>query len=378
MLNSVIDIVNQIRSFFEGDAWVSLVFVALFLSAIFWVLCLIGIAVFYYRDYRYKSHYEQIYPVLRDFIYEHVLLGTTVRHFPIDRLKLKLDKSIVRKVVRRVLQEFIFTIGGEKGKSMRNLFNEMGFDREAQYELRHASKHTEAAVRSLSDLALMQVPVKDTIVDDLIKSPKKEIRVATYKYLLQVRGEESFDYVFDSIMEISELDALDIYQAIILTDYVGEYPFYRWLDPKKSFAVNSLFMNLMVHYQQLDGDALWRLIDAKEDETTVLKAVNTLGKLLARKSEERLQVLYVESENEKLKVEIVKAIGRLGNGKSLDLLVRIFEDGESSTYLKRHVYRSLLAQRPYSRYLLHKLEENVGHKNIRIIRYVSHPMVHYI
>ncbi|NGM61375.1 hypothetical protein G5B30_05520 [Sphingobacterium sp. SGG-5] len=356
----------------------SLVYLSLFLSAFFWLMCLLGIAFFYYQDYRYKRYYAKIYPVLRDFVYENVLIGNVTHHFPIDKLDIEWHKPIVRKVVRRVLHEFIFNIGGEKGKNMCNLFNEMGFDREAQYELRHPAKHSTATIRSLSDLTLMQVHIKDTIVEDLLIDPKTDVRVATYKYLLQVYGEAAFDRVFKMIHGISELDSIDIYQSIIATDYVGEYAFHQWLGTHKTFAVNKLFMNLMVHFQQLNEETLWWLIDTSTDERTQLKAINTLGKLLAYRSEARLRTLYDECEKEKFKIEILKAIGRLGQGHSLHFLADIFEQDQSSILLKKNAFRSLLSQRPYSHPILKDMEKRLSPEDLKLTRYVSHPITHYI
>lgn len=355
-----------------------MVTIALVLSFLFWAFCLIGIALFYYRDFRYRSYQARIYPLLRDFIYEHILIENRISHFPIDRLGLDLDKAIVKKVVRNILHEFIFTIGGEKGKSMRNLFNELGFDKEAQYEIRHAGNHVVTTVRSLSDLTLMEVEIQAEVLAQLMNSSKIEIRVAAFKYLLQVRGEQAFDNVLPHIEGINKLDALDIYQAIVSTDYVGTYQFSQWLAATKSFAVNSLMMDLMVYYQQLDEDKLWQLIVSDENSQIRMKAINALGKLLARDSEVRLVDFYSTEQPLHVKIEIVKALGRLGQGRSIDLLENIFKDESSVLALRKHAYRSLVAQKPYSIASLRKIENEVDNNDYKLIRYVNHPMVHYI
>ncbi len=378
MLSKIEHIILAIRVFFEREGWLFLVCIALVLGVLFWTCCFIGIAIFYYRDYRYKLYYTRIYPVLRKFIYEQILMENMFSHFPIEKLSLDLDKGIVRKVVRRILHEFIFTIGGEMGRSMRNLFNELGFDKEAQYEIRHSAKHVLTTVRSLSDLALMQAHVQKKLLDQLLESPKVEIRVAAYKYLLQVEGEHAFDHIFTRIHGITELDALDIYQSIVLTDYVGPYPFSQWLDASKSFAVNNLFMDLMVYYQQLDQDSLWKLINAKSNLKTVLKAVNSLGKLLATPSEQQLRNLYTNDLDKNLRVEIIKAIGRLGRGNSLDFLEQLFWNGDLPLVLRKHAYRSLIAQKPYSILRLRKIEAEAKNEDFKLVRYISNPMVHYI
>ncbi len=378
MLSKMEHAINSIRSFFEGEGWPILVTVALVLSFLLWAFCLVGITLFYYRDFRYRSYQAKIYPLLRDFIYEHILIENRVSHFPIDRLALDLDKVIVQKVVRHILHEFIFTIGGEKGKSMRNLFNELGFDKEAQYEIRHTGNHVVATVRSLSDLALMEVEIQEEVLAQLMNSSRTEIRVSAFKYLLQVRGEQSFDIVLPRIEGINELDALDIYQAIVSTDYVGTYEFSQWLDATKSFAVNSLIMDLMVYYQQLDEEKLWQLIVSDENSQISLKAINALGKLLARDSEVRLVDFYSTEQPLHVKIEIVKALGRLGQGKSIDLLEKIFKDESSVLALRKHAYRSLVAQKPYSIARLRKIEDEVDDHDYKLIRYVNHPMVHYI
>ncbi|MGE8377703.1 MAG: hypothetical protein ACN6PN_05105, partial [Sphingobacterium sp.] len=320
MLSTLAHIIHDIRAFFEGDGWPVLVIVALVLSVLFWTACLVGIAFFYYRDYRYQRAYSRIYPTLRDFIYEHVLVENRTRHFPVDKLGLDLNNKLVSKVVRHIIHEFIFTIGGEKGQSMRHLFNELGFDKEAQYEIRHSATNMVTTVRSLANLALMKVPIQEKILGQLLKSPQVEIRVAASKYLLQVEGEQAFDRVFEGLYGISQLHALDIFQTIVQGDYFGDYAFSQWLDMSKAFTVNSLVMDLMVYYQELNEAGLWKLIDANKDSKTALKAVNSLGKLLAKDSEERLQELYMEESSLTAKLEILKALGRVGQGKSIDFL----------------------------------------------------------
>ncbi|HAF34004.1 MULTISPECIES: HEAT repeat domain-containing protein [Sphingobacterium] len=378
MLSKIEHTIHSIRSFFEGEGWPILVTIALVSSFLFWVSCLVGIAIFYYRDYRYRLYHAKIYPVLRDFIYEHILIDNRNSHYPVDKLALDLHKPIIQKVVRQILHEYIFTIGGEKGKNMRSLFNELGFDREAQYEIRHESHHVAATVRSLADLALMKVEIQDAVLMQLMSSPRIEVRVAAFKYLLQVRGEISFDQVFSGIAGITDLDALDIYQTIVSTDYVGSYVFSQWLDGAQSFSINSLMMDLMVYYQQLDEEKLWQLIVSAQDAKTLHKAINSLGKLLARDSESRLVDFYTVEQPLNVKIEIVKALGRLGQGKSIDLLENIFNDKSTVLALRKHAYCSLLAQKPYSTSSLSKIETAENLDDYKLIRYVSHPMVHYI
>lgn len=378
MLSTLGYIVDHIRSFFEGEGWPILIIIALVLSALFWTGCLLGIAILYYRDHQYRMYYSRTYPALRDFIYEQILMENRTNHFPIEKLGLDLNHAQVSKVVRHILHEFIFTIGGEKGQSMRNLFNELGFDKEAQYEIRHSAKHIVATVRSLADLALMQVEIQDKILDQLLHSPQVEIRVEASKYLVQVKGEQAFDRVFDGLYGIAELHALDIYQSIVLTDYFGSYSFSHWLDVSKSFAVNNLVMDLMVYYQELNEEELWKLITSDKNSKTILKAVNSLGKLLARGSEERLQELYSKAGSLAIKLEILKAIGRVGQGKSIDFLARLFMDSNLALSLRKHAYRSLIAQKPYSTLHLRKIDEQVDHEEAKLIRYINHPMVHYI
>jgi hypothetical protein len=235
-----------------------------------------------------------------------------------------------------------------------------------------------ATVKSLADLALMQVEIQEGVLIQLMGSPRTEIRVAAFKYLLLVRGEETFEQVFSHIQGITELDALDIYQAIVSTDYVGTYLFSQWLDPAKAFSINSLIMDLMIYYQQLDEERLWQLIVSADDPKTVRKAINSLGKLLARNSESRLVDFYTVDQSLNVKIEIVKALGRLGQGQSIDLLVHIFKDENAVLALRKHAYRSLLAQKPYSISILHNIETEGNTNNYKLIRYVNHPMVHYI
>ncbi|MBB2950790.1 hypothetical protein [Sphingobacterium sp. JUb56] len=378
MLSTLTHIIRDIRAFFEGDGWPVLVIVALVLSVLFWTVCLIGIAFFYYRDYCYRTTYFRIYPVLRDFIYEQVLVENRTNHFPVERLGLDLHDKFENKVVRHILHEFIFTIGGEKGQSMRHLFNELGFDKEAQYEIRHSATNMVTTVKSLSNLALMNVSIQEKILDQLLKSPQTEIRVEASKYLLQVEGEQAFDRVFEGLYGINQLHALDIFQVIVQTDYFGDYPFSQWLDVSKSFAVNSLVMDLMVYYQELNEPHLWKLITANKESKTALKAVNSLGKLLAKNSEEGLLDLYKEESSLAGKLEILKALGRVGQGKSIDFLNGLFMDTNLTLSLRKHAYRSLVAQKPYSALLLRKIDQQVDFVDHKLIHYVNHPMVHYI
>lgn len=378
MLSTLTYMIHDIRAFFEGDGWPILVIAALVLSALFWTACLIGIAFFYYRDYRYGKAYSRIYPALRDFIYEQVLVENRTNHFPVDKLGLDLHNKLVSKVVRHILHDFIFTIGGEKGRSMRHLFNELGFDKEAQYEIRHSATNMVTTVRSLANLALMKVSIQEKILDQLLKSPQVEIRVAASKYLLQVDGEQAFDRIFNGLYGISQLHALDIFQTIVQGDYFGDYIFSQWLDVSKSFEVNSLIMDLMVYYQELNEAGLWELINANKESKTVLKAVNSLGKLLAKDSEERLQELYTGESGLTAKLEILKALGRIGQGKSIDFLYRLFIDSNLPLSLRKHAYRSLVAQKPYSTPLLRKIDGELDSEESKLIRSVNHPMVHYI
>ncbi|MNL37313.1 hypothetical protein D3C87_1594550 [compost metagenome] len=195
---------------------------------------------------------------------------------------------------------------------------------------------------------------------------------------MQVEGEQAFDRVFEGLYGINQLHALDIFQVIVQTDYFGDYPFSQWLDVSKSFAVNSLVMDLMVYYQELNEPHLWKLITANKESKTALKAVNSLGKLLAKNSEEGLLDLYKEESSLAGKLEILKALGRVGQGKSIDFLNGLFMDTNLTLSLRKHAYRSLVAQKPYSALLLRKIDQQVDFVDHKFIHYVNHPMVHYI
>ncbi|MCW8313292.1 HEAT repeat domain-containing protein [Sphingobacterium sp. InxBP1] len=369
---------NTIRTFFEGEGWSVFVLIALILSVLFWIGCIIGIAIFYHRDYRYRNCYSITYPILRDFIYEHVLMGDQINHFPVDKLRLHLNNKLVGKVVRDIFHEFIRSIGGEKGRSMRNLFGELGFDREAQYEIRHSAKHMVTMVRSLADLALMQIKVEDKVLRRLLSSPKVEIRVAACKYLIQLEGEQAFDHIFSELEEINELHALDIYQTIVISEYFGTYAFSQWLGVSKSFAFNKLMMDLMVHFHQNDAAQLWELIRHSQDLRTLSKAINSLGKLMSGESEERLIALYDQHDLPSVRMEILKAIGRLGTEQSVVFLVQVFGDRNLPMKLRKHAYRSLIALKPYSAAYVNKISITANAEDEKLIRHIMHPMIHYI
>ncbi|WP_343537682.1 HEAT repeat domain-containing protein [Sphingobacterium thalpophilum] len=369
---------NTIRTFFEGEGWSIFVLIALILSVLFWIGCILGIAIFYYRDYRYRNCYAITYPVLRDFIYEYVLMSDQINHFPVDKLRLHLDRRLVAKVVRDILHEFIRSIGGEKGQNMRNLFSELGFDREAQYEIRHSAKHVLPMVKSLADLALMQIKVEDKVLRLLLRSPKIEIRVAACKYLIQLEGEQAFDLIFIELEKINELHALDIYQTIVISAYFGTYSFSQWLGVSKSFAFNKLLMDLMVHYHQCDTAQLWKLIGHSQDLRTISKAINSLGKLMSVESEERLITLYDQYDLPSVRMEILKAIGRLGTEQSVVFLVQVFGDHSLPMKLRKHAYRSLMALKPYSTSYVNKLSIATNAEDHKLIRHITHPMIHYI
>jgi hypothetical protein len=46
--------------------------------------------------------------------------------------------------------------------------------------------------------------------------------------------------------------------------------------------------------------------------------------------------------------------------------------------MRKHAYRSLLAQKPYSISHLRKLDEEADVVDRKLIRYITHPMVHFI
>lgn len=377
----MIPFVEKIRSFFHGPGWQELVTIALILSIVFWLCCLLGIVYFYIKGYRYKKNYNKIYPTIRDFLFEYIFDERYVHNLPIEKLNLPMNNKLVRSITRQVIHEYISSIGGDVNKNIRNFFIELGFEKEAKQELEYSRFNKDIVIRSLQDLSVLKVNIKESLKSKLLENNDKDIRVATAKYLIQVDGEKSFDQIFSSLHNISSLNALELYQTIILEGFFEHYIFSKWIHPSKSYPVNALFMDLMVHYQQNDEQALWNLIYVGEAENLKIgiKAINTLGKIIAVGSERALMDLYLENNNSEYKKEILKALGRLGQGECTSFLLSIFDNENSSIELKKHAYKSLLNQAPFSDKTLHDLHNRVSElQNIKIMNYVDSPMVHYI
>ena len=356
-----------------------MVYIGLLLSILFWLICLFGITYFYYRSYRYKQYYNKIYPSLQSFIYEHILSGNSPAHFPIEQLQLPKDKPLVRKVIRQILREFNQAIGGEKGKAIGILFTQMGLYHQAISELKHASKNKAASICCLADLAEMELSLPAEIIEKLLNHQQVDIRVASYTYLLRTQGQDAFERVFDRLRAINSLDAIAIYQAVISSNYTGQaYAFHQWLSAQKTYASNALLLDLMIHYHESNEEALWQLMCSTSDKNVQKKVINTFGKLGISNSETRLQALYNESTDEQIHIEIIKALGRLGQGQSLTFLIQQFQQAEHSISLKKHLYKSILAQGRYNHSLVEKLEENLTADMHKLIQVASNPMTQYI
>ncbi|MCL4637827.1 MAG: HEAT repeat domain-containing protein [Olivibacter sp.] len=317
-----------------------------------------------------------------DTIIEHIVSNQSLLSGGIDNLELPLSHfqqfNIKNKNVRRLLVRSLLyyhqVFGGKVRFLLSKLYKDLNLQQYALEKLYGGSSLQK--INELKELQRLAIDVPEPVIHSLLNGKKSNERAIARKYLFQQDKIDAF-VLFDNITErLTGWEELELFQLIIKKSRADVPDFANWIKSGINPSVLSLSMRLVVYFQQFNAvHALLELLQASSDMRLNCKLINALGKLEQEEAEESLLNRYEEAVLDE-KIEILKALGRIGSGKRLDFLQHILET-EQSIVLRKHAAKSIVKYEHLASGRVQHLKASATGLNRIILGHVTNPLIKY-
>lgn len=281
------------------------------------------------------------------------------------------QSKVARRILAKQLINYRKNIRGTIGDAIRNLYIDLGFDKQNIKLLRSGNWNVQ--VTALHELVDMDIPVADVTLLPLTNSHNRDLRSAARHAYIKLSKNDPFKF-FDVVTEpLLMWDQIELFRIITTTESIAIPTFARWITYSSNKSIVSFCLKLMVHYNQLAAvPAVIKLLDTK-DHFLRADAINALGKMEASESEEKLIYIY---PNQPLicQLEILKAIGRFRSSQHLDFLKREFLY-TSSFDIRKNAAKSIVKTVRENDPFLKELLDNATAENLIVLKHCMNPLI---
>ncbi len=380
------DLTNLIYSAYEQFQFLPL-FIEIALAFIFIAIfaTIVAYSVIMYK--RWKGYVDDkrmafIRPKIEEMITEQVLINEQLEQVPVDEIEFDpkalndkiYKKKWVRQVIIEVLIQYRKNFRGDVGELLRKLYIDMDLTKDSYDKMK--SLKWEKQIKAVVELTQMDVQISDVTILPLTNSTNPALRAAARNAYIQLSRNEPFKFFDIATEPILPWDQLELFKIITTTKEISIPNFSRWVSYSTNKSVVSFCLKLIAHYdQQAAIPAVMELLNNK-DHYFRADAINCLGKLSAEVAEDRMVKIY-NTQPLNCQLEILKAIGRIASGKSLDFLKQEFMFS-SNFDVRMNAARAIIRHNtPASRALLDEIKETTYDENRLIISHCQNPLIKY-
>lgn len=287
--------------------------------------------------------------------------------------ELDLRRKSVRLILIQSIRHFRAQFSGQTNVALRELYIKLNLQADALANLHSTRPHS--IIMAIKELMEMNIFEPEIGTDSFLKHKNRYIREITRKYII-VMDEEGVSKVFTSIVEpLSGIEQLELFHVITEKGTSKICDFSNWVNNDFPSSLVSLCLKLIVHFQQYNSTPIILQLLATEDRTLKREAINALGKLLQVQSESDLVAMY-DDEPEEEKIEIIKALGRIGSGNKLSFLKYVF-DNEPAIQLKKHAAKSIVNHNSVGLFLFNNMYIKASPLNRTILAHASNNNIKY-
>ncbi|MCW3464185.1 HEAT repeat domain-containing protein [Chitinophaga nivalis] len=287
--------------------------------------------------------------------------------------ELPLSTAWGRDIFVNQLLEYRMNFTGDIPDLLRQLYLELGLHQQMAAALK--SGRRKAVIAALVELAGMGVLLEKDYILTLTRSKDKYIREMARCYMVQCSPDAPFEFLEQVQEPLLPWEQFELFRIISLRKDIPVPDFARWIDPAFHPSVVSLCLKLATYYQQPAAiPAIIRLLDTP-DESLRAAAINSLGKLMAIEAEPLLIDRYPQ-EPVAGKLEILKALGRIGSGQYLDFLQQELEHTDEPLLMK-HAAHSIVAHHALAGGLINRLQHSLTGSRQLVLQHSLNPLIKY-
>ncbi|WP_143307402.1 HEAT repeat domain-containing protein [Chitinophaga vietnamensis] len=287
--------------------------------------------------------------------------------------QLGLGRRWARATFTSQLIEYRQNFTGDIPQRLRELYLELGLQHDAVSHL-HSGRRKKV-IAALVELSGMGVLVEKDFILQLTDSKDKYIREMARCYIVQCSPDHPFEFL-DHVKEpILLWEQFELFRIISLRKDIPAPAFERWIAAEYHPTVITLALKLATYYQQPESiRAMLRLMPVCVEPLRAL-IINCLGKLVAETAEPTLVAMYPQ-ESLSVKMEILKALGRIGSGHYLDFLRHELEHADEFLLMK-HAARSIVSHHALARDLIAQLQQSLTGTRLLVLQHSLNPLIKY-
>lgn len=286
---------------------------------------------------------------------------------------LRLDKRWHSQVFKSQLLEYRRNFTGDIPDLLRRLYLELGLHKSTVSQLQSGSR--KQMIAALAELTGMGVLLEKDYILTLTQSSDKYIREMARCYIVQCSPDAPFEFLDHVEEPISQWEQFELFRIISLRKDIPVPSFVRWINPVFHPTVVDLSLKLATYYQQPEAIPVIIRLLPNVDDTLRAAMINSLGKLVAIDAEPTLVAMYPE-QTLRCKMEILKALGRIGSGNYLDFLRQELEQTDEFLLMK-HTAHSIVAHQSLSSGLVTQLQHSLTGTRQLVLQHSLNPLIKY-
>ncbi|NML41093.1 HEAT repeat domain-containing protein [Chitinophaga sp. G-6-1-13] len=312
--------------------------------------------------------------LLEHIIYKSVGDPDTPVALPLEAFKsLPLDQKWAADVFKSQLLEYRQNFTGDIPLLLRQLYLDLGLHREAAAALK--SGRRKKVISALVELSGMGVLLETAHVLSLTQSRDQYIREMARCYWVQCSPDAPFEF-FSHVKEpLLAWEQFELFRIISLRKDIPMPSFAQWIEPQYHPTVISLCLKLAAYFQQPEAiPAMIKMLDTPDEQLRAL-TINNLGKLMALEAEPILVKMYPQ-QPDNCKLEILKALGRIGSGDFISFLQQELEHTEDFLLMK-HAAHSIVAHKALASNLVARLQHSLTGTRQQVLQHSLNPLIKY-
>lgn len=312
--------------------------------------------------------------LLEHIIYKSLGDQDTAATLPLEVFEtLPLQQKWAADVFKSQLLEYRNNFTGDIPLLLRQLYLELGLHRDAAAALR--SGRRKKVINALVELSGMGVLLDNAYVLSLTQSRDQYIREMARCYWVQCSPDAPFAF-FSHVQEpLLAWEQFELFRIISLRKDIPMPSFAQWIDFRYHPTVIVLCLKLAAYFQQ--PEAIPAMINLLKTDDEQLRAVtiNNLGKLMALEAEPILVDMYPQ-QPDNCKLEILKALGRIGSGNFIGFLQQELEH-TNDFLLMKHAAHSIVAHKALASSLVARLQESLTGTRKQLLQHSLNPLIKY-
>lgn len=339
------------------------------------VLLLRGIK--YYHEKRERPLGRKIDALLL----EHVITPPLQYHTSAEEIRLRLDEfrqlPLHTAWGRRLfVQKLLYgrrNFTGDTALLLRKLYLELQLHTFAEQRIR--SGNAGQVVEGLKELFNMDAAVNEAEIWPLLNSRNRYVQEMARCYFAKCAVTDQLAFLGGIKKPLKQWEQFELFRIISQRTDTPTPSFAPWIDEAFHPTVIAFCIKLATHFQQFDAiPAIINLLQTPHLQLRAL-AINSLGKLVAIEAEPLLVAMY-ELQPLACKLEVLKALGRIGSGEQLAFLKQVFLEADSFD-LQKNACRSMVSHKALAGHLLEELQSHCVGQHRVILEHSMNPLIKY-